>query len=346
MNPLKTLTRRDFFKLSSAGALGILLNELRFDEALALQSSVPTQGRMTLSGIKLYDSPSFNAKVLHAFGKDEVVNIAEQVDGDEGNPYNKNWYRIDNGYTYSGWVQPVQTQHQKTVFDVPAGGQVGEIVIPFVDSKLYPYYYAKKSYRLYHGSAHWVRGITVTREEKTAWYEIFDTHDRKTYYVPTYAMRLIPYEELTQLSDSVPASDKLIVVDLATQLVTAFEGQTMVLSQRCSSGAKGTKTPLGNFLTYHKGPAIHMTNQGDALANIYDLPGVPWVSFFTGIGNAFHGTYWHNDYGRPRSHGCINLPSEAAKFIYRWTAPVVPPYTDYIHLPGEGTRVQIISSNS
>ncbi|MEJ2353252.1 MAG: L,D-transpeptidase, partial [Anaerolineales bacterium] len=58
-------------------------------------------------------------------------------------------------------------------------------------------------------------------------------------------------------------------------------------------------------------------------------------------GIAFHGTYWHNDYGRPRSHGCINLTSRAAKWIYRWTLPVVPPdqqrvYEDF------GTRVDVI----
>jgi hypothetical protein len=59
-----------------------------------------------------------------------------------------------------------------------------------------------------------------------------------------------------------------------------------------------------------------MTNEGDAEEGIYDLPGVPWCSFFTGTGVAIHGTYWHNDYGRPRSHGCVNLPSMDAKFIY------------------------------
>jgi lipoprotein-anchoring transpeptidase ErfK/SrfK len=86
-----------------------------------------------------------------------------------------------------------------------------------------------------------------------------------------------------------------------------------------------------------------MTNEGDAVENesIYSLPGVPWCSFFTGAGNAFHGAYWHNDYGQPRSHGCVNLPSASSKFIYRWTLPIVPADDDYIHMPGEGTLVQI-----
>jgi lipoprotein-anchoring transpeptidase ErfK/SrfK len=82
---------------------------------------------------------------------------------------------------------------------------------------------------------------------------------------------------------------------------------------------------------------VHPHDQlGDAVANIYNLPGVPWCSFFTGSGHAFHGTYWHNDYGHPRSNGCINLPSSVSKWLYRWTSPVVPPNVDYLHVPGQG----------
>ena len=56
----------------------------------------------------------------------------------------------------------------------------------------------------------------------------------------------------------------------------------------------------------------------------YDVPGVPWVSYIDEEGVSFHGTYWHNDYGMPRSHGCINMTPDAAKWLYRWTRPVVP----------------------
>ena len=160
-------------------------------------------------------------------------------------------------------------------------------------------------------------------------------------------MRLVPYDEMTRLSPEVPDQGKHIYVDTATQSVTAFEQDTAVLSARCSSGGKGTKTPLGQFLTFHKGPTIHMTNDGEAGAGHgYDLPGVPWVSFFTGTGVSFHGTYWHNDYGKPRSHGCVNLRPDDAKFLYRWTSPLVPVDTQYLYKPGEGTRVEIVSSTS
>jgi len=335
------LTRRDFLKLASTGSLAFALSELHLERAFA--ASPIKQGRITLSGIPLYDGPTFKANKIHYFGRDEVVDITSiDENGEQGNPFNAVWYQVNNeGYTYSGWVQPVETNYQKPVFNIHEKGQVGEIVVPFSDTKEEPFVYAERGYRLFYGTTHWVQRYVVTRDEKSIWYEIYDFHLKKLFYVPSHDMRLVPNDELSALSPDVPDEDKSIVVDLSTQLVTAFEGEKLVFSQRCSSGAKGTETPKGKFRTYHKGPSIYMTNQGDAIENIYNLPGVPWCAFFTGAGNAFHGTYWHNDYGRPRSHGCVNLPSEAAKFLYRWTKPNVPPDADYIHLPGKGTRVQI-----
>ncbi len=339
LNP--QLTRRDFLKLASAGTLAFALKDLRVDSAFA--ASAPVQGRIVFSGIPLYDAPSFLANKTYAFGKDEVVQISGMdEDGELGNPFNKTWYKINDGYAYSGYVMPVETRYQKPVFNIPESGQLGEITVPFSDTRLAPYVYAKRGFRLYYGSTHWVQKVFVTREEKSIWYQIFDFHLKKEFYVPSHDMRLVPPDELTLLSPDVPEEQKSIVVDLSTQMVTAFEGEKLVFSQRCSSGAKGTETPKGEFRTYHKGASMHMTNEGDAIEQIYNLPGVPWCSFFTGAGNAFHGTYWHNDYGRPRSHGCVNLPSEAAKFLFRWTRPNVPPDTPYLHLPGDGTKVQIV----
>ena len=341
LNP--QISRRDFLKLASAGTLAFALSDLRLERVFS--ASAIKQGRMTLSGLPLYDAPAFNANKLHLFKQDEVVEITSiDENGEPGNPFNSAWYQVNGqGYTYSGWVQPVETNYQKPKFNIPEKGQVGEIVVPFSDTRKAPYVYADRGYRLFYGTTHWVKRVIVTREEKGIWYEIYDSLLKKNFYVSSHDMRLIPNHELSLLSPEVPDEEKHIVVDLSTQLVTAFEGEKLVFSERCASGVKGTDTPKGEFRTYHKGPSVHMTNEGDALENesVYSLPGVPWCSFFTGAGNAFHGTYWHNDYGLPRSHGCVNLPSEGAKFIYRWTRPNVPADSDYVHLPGEGTRIQI-----
>ena len=336
------ISRRDFFKLSASGALAFALSEMGIDRALAAPPA--SQGRVTWSGIPLYDAPALNAKQLHLFGIDQVVKLKAEVEGDEGygNPYNKIWYELEDGYTYSGWLQPVETNYQKAVYNVPPTGQLGEITVPMSLTYRSPYIYSKNAHRLFYGTTHWIKKVVVTREEKCVWYEIYDSVLEESFYVPSYNMRFIPPEELSPLSPNIPDAEKFIHIDLASQMVTAFEGNNMVFSSRCSSGQRGTDTPSGEFFTYHKGPSIHMTNQGDAVNNIYNLAGVPWCSFFTGAGHAFHGTYWHNDYGRPRSHGCVNLRTADAKWIYRWTTPVVPPEEDYVNLPGQGTRVQVV----
>lgn len=72
----------------------------------------------------------------------------------------------------------------------------------------------------------------------------------------------------------------------------------------------------------------------------YILPGVPWVSFFepeTGI--AFHGTYWHQNFGVPMSHGCINMKTEEARWLYRWTTPAGE--IQKMNTIGYGTQVHV-----
>ncbi len=237
----------------------------------------------------------------------------------------------------------METNYNNPVFSIRAEGQVGEITVPFSLARPQPDV-RYNGMRLYYQTTYWVKQTVVNREQKSIWYEIYDSLKHKSSYVPAYDMRIVPDEELAPLSPGIPEALKHIHVDLGTQTVTAFEDQTPVLISRCSSGAGNTKTPLGDFRTYHKAPSVHMTNEGDDEVGIYDLMGVPWCSFFTGTGIAFHGTYWHNDYGRPRSHGCVNMTSDDAKFIYRWTNPVVPLGVDYLHLPGQGTAVQVTKS--
>ena len=337
-----SFTRRDFLKLSAAGALGLFLAETGLGRALAATAPPRNFGRVIYSGLNLYESPNFGAKYERAFGKDHVIPLTDAVEGEAGNPFNNTWYKIgDQGYTYSGWVQPVETVYNKPDFDIPETGRLAEITVPFTVVRQYPNTRVKPGFRLYYQTTHWVKKTVVDRQQKSMWYEIYDYHLRESFYIPTYDARLVPDDELALLSPEVPEEAKSIHVDLSTQTVSLFEDNVPVLISRCSSGVKGTTTPQGEYLTYHKGPSVHMTNQGDAIENIYDLPGVPWVTFFTGTGISFHGTYWHNDYGRPRSHGCVNLTSDDAKFVYRWTRPVVPPDADYIHLPGQGTKVQV-----
>ena len=340
-------SRRDLLKASGTGLLGLFLADLRLERVLATET--PKQGRSTMSGVNVFSEPFFNANKTYLLHRDEVVDISTEVKGDYGygNPFNLNWYQVNGeGYAYSGAIQPVEILHQKPVFDIPEVGVLGEIAVPFSDTRRASSVFADRGYRVYYSTTHWITDTVVNRDEKSIWYKIYDRQTKESLYVPAHEMRIVSPDELRPLASEVPQEKKRIYVDLATQTVTAFEGENPVLVTRCASGAKGTETPLGEFRTYHKGPSIHMTNQGDGTENTYHLPGVPWVSFFTGSGVALHGTYWHNDYGRPSSRGCVNLTPNDAKFIYRWTQPEVPIGTPYLNQPGDGTLVQVVLSKS
>ena len=106
-----------------------------------------------------------------------------------------------------------------------------------------------------------------------------------------------------------------------------------------------TNTPTGRFNIQVKMPSKHM-GDADLAAGIddYVIPGVPWVSFFTERGHAFHGTYWHDNFGVPMSHGCLNMRTAEAKWLFRWTLPAAP-FEDIDELTldrkGFGTAVHI-----
>lgn len=106
-------------------------------------------------------------------------------------------------------------------------------------------------------------------------------------------------------------SDKWIEIDLSEQRLYAHEGQKTVFKALVSTGIARYPTLTGRFKIYAKYRATRMTGPG------YDLPNVPWTMFYSG-NYAIHGTYWHNNFGRPMSHGCINMKTVEAKWLYNW----------------------------
>jgi lipoprotein-anchoring transpeptidase ErfK/SrfK len=111
---------------------------------------------------------------------------------------------------------------------------------------------------------------------------------------------------------------KWIEVDVSKETATMYIGTTPVKSFLISSGKAGTPTEIGTFHVYSKTPEMTMT--GTVAGEYFYLPNIKWVSFFDG-GEAFHGTYWHHNFGHPMSHGCINMTEADAKILYDF-APV------------------------
>lgn len=107
---------------------------------------------------------------------------------------------------------------------------------------------------------------------------------------------------------------KHIYINLATQTLYAFQGETQVMKTLISSGKWG-RTPVGNFNVWTKLRSTRMA--GGQGADAYDLPNVPYVMYFY---NDFglHGAYWHNNFGHPMSHGCVNMRIVDARDLFNW----------------------------
>jgi hypothetical protein len=113
--------------------------------------------------------------------------------------------------------------------------------------------------------------------------------------------------------------ERWIDVSLTNEYLTAYQGNTVILETYISSGKPGFETPTGTFFINSKLPEQDM--EGVIGGEYYDVPSVPDVMYFTDFGHAIHGTYWHNNFGNPMSHGCINVPLDLAHFLYEW-API------------------------
>lgn len=110
---------------------------------------------------------------------------------------------------------------------------------------------------------------------------------------------------------------KQVVVDLSEQRVYAFQDGKLIFTALVSTGLPATPTVLGDFEVYLRYDAQRMTGPG------YDLPGVQWVQYFYQA-YGLHGTYWHENFGQPMSHGCVNLQNADALWLYNWATIGTP----------------------
>ncbi len=326
------LSRREFLKLGCLGLLGIALPAGWVSRAGAQSSSgADFLGRVLDTTIQLYDRPSFSGKMVKTLWKDVVVPITGITVGDSTPAYNRVWYRINaEGYAHSGGVQPVRLELHEPARMIPPDGQLAEVTVPFTDARKEADPEAFIAYRLYYGTTHWAV-TTVKTTSGDVWYELQDDRMKTHYYALARHLRLFPPKELEPISPQVPMEGKRIEVHLSHQAIIAYEWDRPVFMSRAATGARFSggdyRTEPGRYIVNRKRPTRHMAAGDRAAANSFDLPGVPWISYFTEDGISFHGTYWHNDYGKTRSHGCVNLPIQAARWIYLWTLPYVPAST-------------------
>lgn len=139
-----------------------------------------------------------------------------------------------------------------------------------------------------------------------------DIEHRTTAFLPTPKDlgKLTPIE--------MPAEARWIRVDLSAQVVIVYENGRAIRGFVISSGLPSTPTVLGEYRIRTKVRA--QTMSGGVGAGYYSLPNVQWVQYFY-ADYSFHGTYWHSDFGRPKSHGCINMTNADAKWLFDWAGP-------------------------
>ncbi len=138
------------------------------------------------------------------------------------------------------------------------------------------------------------------------------------------------------LGDADPTAEKRIYVNLSTQTLTAYQGDTLFLKALVSTGKWG-RTPTGDFTIWSKFRATRMS--GGSGSDYYNLPNVPYVMFYSGSGVgagrgfSLHGTYWHNNFGHTMSHGCVNMRIVDAQKLFYW-AGISEKITVYGKAPG------------
>ena len=146
------------------------------------------------------------------------------------------------------------------------------------------------------------------------------------------------------LGEETGEGEKRIYVDLEKQLLSAYQGDKLFMQTLVSTGKWG-RTPPGEYTIWVKMRATRMSGgQGN---DYYNLPNVPYVMFFANSkvpkisGFALHGAYWHNNFGHPMSHGCVNMRQIDAEKLYNWASPTTKGSITYVDADNGGTRITI-----
>lgn len=162
--------------------------------------------------------------------------------------------------------------------------------------------------------------------------------------VPSYLAKLDLLPSKAVLGET--TDEKRIEVDLTNQRVYAFEGDNKVFDFPTSTG-KWYPTPTGEFRIWVKLRYTKMEGGNPGTNTYYYLPNVPYVMFFANDkisksrGFGLHGTYWHNNFGHPMSHGCVNMRTEDVAQIYAWASPSTTGNLTYAGGDNPGTKIVI-----
>ncbi|HJS20228.1 MAG TPA: L,D-transpeptidase [Anaerolineales bacterium] len=374
-----SISRRDFLKIAgvSLGSLAFRPYTIPDFESLSAPRRLPQFpnstiiGRVVDPGIDLRSLPTNDPSQNTSIAKldaDTLVEWGREVVGNVvGGLTNQRYVETPQGYIYSSVLQPTRNLPNTPITEMPAGqpGFWAEVTVPYVElahegAVASPWLQDHIAYnfppRLYYGQVVWMDQVrTSSGFPEYRWNEGANGHgygygaSGEYYWADGAGFKVLTEEDVAPISPDVDPAAKTIRADLDRQTLSCFEGNTEVYFCRISSGlnydpATGQlsdelATPVGNLLTHWKIISLNMT--AGTFQSGYSTPAVPWSTVISGDGISIHGAFWHNAFGEKRSHGCINVTSEDAKWIFRWTTPHISLAQSEMRmsLPDHGTIV-------
>jgi lipoprotein-anchoring transpeptidase ErfK/SrfK len=358
--PGRVMNRRDFLKNSLLGAGAVALQPwLKWDHMLADWPDAEKLGRNCSGGwINLRSKPSPYSEQLSVLYEDAVFVWLREVVGEPAS-YSRRWIETPEGYLYAPSVQPVQNKPNPVLESMPdtseGRGMWVEVTVPYVDLYIAnpparsPWAQEVQYPRLYYSQVIWVDDFKIGSQGQPL-YRVNEKYGSygDIFWAEAEAFRPLTEEEISPINPD--ATDKRIEVNLNYQTLSCYEGNSEVYFCRVSTGAMFNAdgvavdewaTPPGLHQPWRKSVSIHMS--GGSTGAGWDTMGVPWSIFFDPDGAAIHSTFWHNDFGTPRSHGCVNASPDDAKWIFRWASPKVLLHPGDLDLTGVGgTLVNVV----
>lgn len=351
----QNFSRRDFLKVAGVG-LGALAFKPYFSETYYEKLYTPKRLPQFPAGDiigRLVDQTDVRSRpdnnpilnnVIGAMPADYLMPWGREVIGSVIGLTNQKYLETPQGYVWASRVQPTRNLPNTPITEMPAGqpGFWAEVTVPYVDLTLEtppisPWIQSLIQYnfppRVYYGQVVWIDQVrTANGFAEYRWNESpghgYGFGD--IFWLDGAGLKVLTETDVAPISPEIDPNEKRIVADLTYQNLSCYEGNNEVFFCRISSGAKfdatgalseERATPVGELLTHWKIISLNMSGGGSASG--YSTPAVPWSTVIHGDGIAIHGAFWHNDFGERRSHGCINVKPEDAKWIFRWSSPYI-----------------------
>jgi len=378
----RNISRRDFIKVAGVGASALMFKPFNIEtyyEALYAPKRLPQFPNSEIIGrlvdqadIRKRPSPTDDLGVDTSIGvlpADYLIEWTREVIGHVVALTNQKYLETPKGYIWSSRVQPTRNLPNTPAAKIPDGqpGFWAEVTVPYVDLTLEgaaasPWMKDHITYnfppRVYYGQVIWIDQIRQNNGfVEYRWNEGDKGHGYgygaygELFWLDGAGVKILTDADVAPISPNVDPNEKKIVVNITYQTLSCFEGTNEVFFCRISSGqvydpltgavSDEFATPVGDLSAWWKIISKNMT--AGSFQTGYSTPAVPWNTFISGEGVAIHGAFWHNDFGEKRSHGCINVKPEDAKWIFRWTAPYISlaQSEQRLTFPAHGTLVSV-----